>query len=47
MTAARVAADISPRPFSAREAVEADTPADAATSASVAPRRLRVTCSIA
>src|SRR5207237_388539 len=39
-TAARVDAESSPRPLSAREAVDAETPADAATSARVAPRRL-------
>jgi hypothetical protein len=32
--------------LSARDAVEAETPAEAATSARVAPRRLRVTGSV-
>src|SRR5581483_8495666 len=46
ITAALVAALSSPRPFSAREAVEAETPTDAATSASVAFRRFDPLCSV-
>ena len=38
ITAALVCADSSPRPFRAREAVDAETPAYSATSASVASR---------